>query len=284
MSSIAITSTAFGLQAILIIPLLVLGVSSARNVKKNGDQARRGIIWFHAGFWLFFMSLFLSTISWSFTLAGFSGSWYHDYGQWEAASHIESVGSFFAYLAYIAIMVCIAELAMGVKLVTNQVESNKFSVFIRVLSAIATVLWVTCFIFTEVRLASYYRSGVELAYFIIAIVFLSCLVIGAISVTVFTFIQRRTTRRVDAGVDAQTGNFLAITVVLFLISILWSVVMGVLFGFVFSLWWYEFAIPEVFLRRWLISAILFLIYRLGRKKTGGLWSNTTSAPKDSDIE
>ncbi len=271
------TAVRLAFLAILAIALPVLGIFSAKHVRRRGDPARSGILYLHISIWLFFASCILSIPSDAAFLS------LHNINTYKALNHLSLVADFLHVLSTAALLVCMAQLAVGIKSAATQhaQRSPKLKLTISITTGVAVSCLLVYFGYWHYRLAVS-SSDTRLApagiFAIVGLIGVLLLFIQAIGIFMFALILRKTIRKAAKHTGtragyAQIGKTLTIITGVNLAIFVWIGIVAILLGLSIG------ARPSA----WIVGNLVFdycgtfglllAIYYVGKAQEGGLWSS-----------
>lgn len=193
-----------------------------------------------------------------------------------ALRRLEPLGSWFSLLSQAALVVSLADLAGGVKLVTKADSARGFRIFIAVLAALAAVAATAYMIWRQYALSTYRSVSTSLGTGVVGLVVLAALFIAMLATMIFALRQRHSARRHNAalvGAAGRVASAATLAFVIYLVDLIASfVVVLVVSSDEGIIGW---GITEAIISRWGMFAIYVIIYLLGRRPSvveGGLWA------------
>ncbi|KAM7207636.1 hypothetical protein V8F20_002114 [Naviculisporaceae sp. PSN 640] len=297
------TITAICLTAIPLAPFLALAILAHKNNRGGfSDPVRNGFNWFKAALWLtvahhtmYIISAILSATVFNF----------------QALDITSALSSLFSYFGIFALLMSIAQLAVGAHRVDNQQDSRIFITFVRVVIGVTSVLYFAYFIYFRYYYNRMYTRGTYdfsyadvdalLAFRSIWLAIQLLLFIVAVPTTVFSIVKRDEARK--RAVTAGTGlppmrrvwDWIIPATSITIVTTLWTAIysflqaFGVLDRGVFvgeGMTRNSMVVVDAIISNWVLLAVFVIVYVLGKKKENGLWSipeeEDTSEKKDEE--
>jgi hypothetical protein len=196
----------------------------------------------------------------------------------QAFLRIDAFGSFFTLVANGFLLLCSAELAAGAKAAARNVSTVAFRVIMGVLSGVVVIFSFIYFVYQQYRYTRRYSGdydsnrSVDNGLVWVGAISVFVLIGGSFIVLVYSLIQLRATRKYAGGAYSRVGTYVAVIAGLNFLLFVWAVAASFLIGFEVTSEPGAWVIVDAILSRWGTFVILLLIYLLGVKKAGGLWS------------
>lgn len=197
---------------------------------------------------------------------------------WQPFSRLDPFATLSSLLAQSALVLSLSELALGVKLAARNERSRAFRIFIFVVAALVAVIAVVWLVGRELSVnarVSYYW-GAYAATGWLGFAALALLFIAMLATAIFALKQQFAAQRHAGGAYRGAAKWIAAAAWLAFGVYIWDLMAS--FVSIFALarsnanaavgW----TIAEAVVSRWGMFAVYVLIYLVGKRTTGGLWS------------
>ena len=230
----------------------------------------------------------------------------HDYdpprGAAEALAHTEGMAILTEMFGFFALIMAITHLAIGAHQVDLQKKSPKFLASMRLVIGFATMFYCGWFVFRRYQdaqmFAGYYEPydnrTAELGFAIIHLVVIVLLIIATLTTTVWASVKYRKGRRLasEAGTFQSTGSLWGLIIAasgVSLVIAIWKLLVFVLpvsgfsaGGYMYYGGFWAMTLVNILVENWFAVVICVLMYVVGKKTTGGLYS--APVVKDANVE